>query len=342
MGSNARPDKTLGVAVIGLGVGEQHAHAFAAEPGCAVRWLIDQDIDKAAEVQGRVGCGSVGASLDDVLGDDTVDIVSIATFDHMHAEQVIASLQAGKHVFVEKPLCRTEAELGNIIAAWSAAGKPHLASNLVLREAELYCWLAAQIKAGALGRVYAIDGDYLYGRLHKITEGWRGDVPNYSVIEGGGIHLIDLMIMLTGERPATVSCLGNRIGTEGTAFRYDDYMAASYTFPSGVIGRITANFASVHRHHHVLRVFGTEATFIYDDQGPRLHRTRDEQARAEPLSFNPLPTSKGILIPGFVRAIREGGDSRGAALREFDLIRVIAATEHAHQSSTQLNIEYTP
>ncbi|MDP4797130.1 MAG: hypothetical protein NWR87_09485, partial [Rhodospirillales bacterium] len=69
---------------------------------------------------------------------------------------------------------------------------------------------------------------------------------------------------------------------------------------------------------------------------------RDEQARAEPLSFNPLPTSKGILIPGFVRAIREGGDSRGAALREFDLIRVIAATEHAHQSSTQLNIEYTP
>lgn len=332
----------LGVAVIGLGVGEQHAHAFAAEPGCTVRWLVDTDKVKAASVAKRIGSGAIADTLDDVLDDKAVDIISIATFDHQHADQVVACLNAGKHVFVEKPLCRTEPELAAIVTAWEAAGKPHLRSNLVLREAEMYRWLADEIKAGALGRVYAIDGDYLYGRLDKITEGWRGTVPDYSVIEGGGIHMIDLMVMLSGERPKTVSCVGNRIGTEDTVFRYDDFMAASYTFPSGLIGRITANFACVHRHHHVLRIFGTEATFIYDDAGPRLHLTRDEDQRAAPIDMNPLASSKGVLIPGFVHAIREGHNASAAALREFDLIRIIAATDRAHLGKTPQDIEYTP
>ncbi len=334
--------KPLGVAVIGLGVGEQHAHAFAAEADCAIRWLVDTDQEKAASVAQRIGSGAIADTLDAVLGDKDVDIISIATFDHQHADQVVACLNAGKHVFVEKPLCRTEIELAAITTAWEAAGKLHLRSNLVLREAEMYRWLADEIKAGAFGRIYAIDGDYLYGRLDKITEGWRGTVPDYSVIEGGGIHMIDLMVMLSGERPNTVSCIGNRIGTENTAFRYDDFMAASYTFPSGLIGRITANFACVHRHHHVLRVFGTEATFIYDDAGPRLHLTRDEDKRAAPLDLNPLASSKGVLIPGFVNAIREGHNASAAAGREFDLIRIIAATDRAHLGKTPQDIEYTP
>ncbi|MEX0692950.1 MAG: Gfo/Idh/MocA family oxidoreductase [Rhodospirillales bacterium] len=342
MAANPPSAIPLGVAVIGLGVGEQHAHAFAADPGCALRWLVDTDREKAEQVAGRVGSGAVATSLDEVLGDKDVHIVSIATFDHLHADQVVACLNAGKHVFVEKPLCRTEPELAAIITAWKAAERPHLRSNLVLREAEMYRWLAEEIQAGAFGRIYAIDGDYLYGRLDKITEGWRGEVPDYSVIEGGGIHMIDLMVMLSGERPDTVSCIGNRIGTEDTAFRYDDFMAASYTFPSGLIGRITANFACVHRHHHVLRVFGTEATFIYDDAGPRLHLTRDEDQRAAPIDMNPLASSKGALIPGFVQAIRDGQGPGTAAIREFDLIRIIAATDRAHQTQTPQDIEYTP
>ena len=342
MTANPEAEKNLGVAIIGLGVGEQHAHAYAAEPDCAIRWLVDTDKKKAVNVANRIGSGEIADTLDDVLDDKAVDIVSIATFDHQHADQVVACLNAGKHVFVEKPLCRTEPELAAIIAAWETAGKQHLRSNLVLREAEMYRWLADEIKAGALGRIYAIDGDYLYGRLDKITEGWRGAVPDYSVIEGGGIHMIDLMVMLSGERPNTVSCIGNRIGTRDTAFRYDDFMAASYTFPSGLIGRITANFACVHRHHHVLRVFGTEATFIYDDAGPRLHLTCDEDRRAAPIDINPLASSKGVLIPGFAHAIREGHNASAAALREFDLIRIIAATDRAHQAQTPQDIEYTP
>ncbi|WNJ99118.1 Gfo/Idh/MocA family oxidoreductase [Thalassospiraceae bacterium LMO-JJ14] len=330
----------MGVAVLGLGVGEQHAVAFNADPRTEIRWLIDLDKARASDVQSRIGAGQTTSALNTALDDPAVDIVSIASFDHMHTGQVLQCLEAGKHVFVEKPLCRTADELSSIIKAWQAAGQPNLASNLVLRDADLYRWLASEIAAGNLGRIYAIDGDYLYGRLEKITEGWRKDVPDYSVIEGGGIHLIDLMLMLSGERPTSVNCIGNRIASDGTGFNYDDFMAATYTFPSGLIGRITANFGCVHRHHHVLRVFGTEATFIYDDAGPRLHKTCEENRRAEPVVQNPLPASKGALIPAFIDAIESGADPAPQAYREFDLIRAVAATDTAHANHATQNIEY--
>ena len=330
----------LGVAVVGLGVGEQHALAFEADPRTKLRWLIDMDESVADAVQGRIGDGETATDLQAALDDPAVDIVSIATFDHMHADEVVKCLNAGKHVFVEKPLARTATELDAIIKAWNAANRPHIVSNLVLRDAELYRWLAYEVQSGNMGRIYAIDGDYLYGRMHKITEGWRKDVPDYSAMEGGGIHLIDLMLMLAGERPTDVHCIGNRIATEGTEFNYDDYMAATYRFPSGMIGRITANFGCVHRHHHVLRVFGTEATFIYDDAGPRLHLTRDEDKKAALLSHEPLPASKGALIPAFIDDIVSGADPAATAMREFDLIRVIAETDAAHAKNTTLTIEY--
>jgi len=331
----------LGVAVIGLGVGEQHALTFANDPRCAVKWLIDHDESKASDVRGRVGTGEIATSLDIALNDPDVHIISIASFDHMHADQVLACLDANRHVFVEKPLCRTANELADIMATWDEAERPHLTSNLVLRDAELYRWLGDEIASGRMGKVYAIDGDYLYGRMHKITEGWRKDVPDYSVIEGGGIHLLDLMLSLTGEKPNSVVCQGNNIASAESDFQYDDFMAATYTFPSGIIGRLTANFACVHRHHHVLRVFGTKATFIYDDAGPRIHRTRDETAEAEPLDLNPLASSKGALIPAFVDAIVANKDPSPAAQREFDLIRAIIATDKSHASKSTEKIEYT-
>ncbi|PIW29036.1 MAG: dehydrogenase [Rhodospirillales bacterium CG15_BIG_FIL_POST_REV_8_21_14_020_66_15] len=320
---------TLGVAVIGLGVGEQHARAFAAAPGCRVTWLYDLDAAKAERVARDLGQGRVAESFDQILADPAVDIVSIATFDHLHFDEVCRALDAGKHVFVEKPLCRTESEASEIAAHWAKAGNLHLRSNLVLRAAPVYVWLRKAIQAGDLGQVYAFDGDYLYGRIHKITAGWRKDVPDYSVMEGGGIHIIDLMLRLMDETPETVATVGAKIATRGTDFRYDDFMATTFAFPSGAIGRITANFGCVHPHHHVIRVFGTQATFIYDDQGPRLFRDRRDGAKAEKLDLAPLPAGKGVLIPDFIQAIRTGVDPSPAAEGEFALIRVLAAADTA-------------
>jgi predicted dehydrogenase len=268
-----------------------------------------------------------------------VHVLSIASYDDAHFAQARAALVARKHVFVEKPLCRSPEELRALRRAWEASGPVHLVSNLVLRAAPLYRWLRDAIHGGTLGEIYAIDGDYLYGRIHKITGGWRKDVDNYSVMQGGGVHLVDLMLWLTGQRPTTVAAAGNRICTEGTAFRYNDYLTATFQFPSGLVGRITANFGCVHRHQHVLRVFGTRGTFIYDDEGPRLHEGGEPGWVARRLELAPLPGSKGDLIPAFVSAIHDGIDPAPAAQQEFDVISACIAADQAALTGTFIKIE---
>lgn len=329
----------LGVAVVGLGVGAAHARAYAAE-GCALHWLYDLDRARAEALAAELGQGAAADSYEQVLADPRVQIVSIASFDDAHFEQVRAALLAGKHVFVEKPLCRSEAELRELSAIVRDRPELRLSSNLVLRGAPLYRWLRDQRVAGALGRVYAFDGDYLYGRLHKITDGWRRDVVDYSVMLGGGVHLVDLMLWITGERPASVRSIGNRISTEGTDFRYLDFAAATFRFPSGLVGRITANFGSVHRHQHVVRVFGTRATVLYDDAGPRIHESRDPAVPVRPLDLVALPESKGVLVPGFVRSVLHPRDTDATIQHEFDLISVCAAADRSLSTDEEIDITY--
>ncbi len=331
----------VGVAVIGLGVGEQHARAYLALGRCQVRWLYDLDSSKAQSLSEGLGAGAVATSLEQILEDRDVQIVSIASYDDAHYAHVLAALEAGKHVFVEKPLCRTADELRMIKQAWARhGGRLKLASNLVLRAAPIYRWLKERIQAGDFGEVYAFDGDYLYGRLQKITEGWRKNVEHYSVIEGGGIHLIDLMLWLTGERPKTVSAMGNRICTQDTAFRYDDFVAATMQADSGMVARITANFGSVHRHQHVLRVFGTCATFIYDDAGARYHLTRDPAVTASPVTLPALPVSKGDLIPAFVSAVMNDTHIDADIQSFFDGISLCIACDNALANHSIEEVKY--
>jgi predicted dehydrogenase len=332
--------RPLGVAVVGLGIGEQHARAFAAQRGCQVRWLCDLDRARAEKLVGAFPGAAVAGSFEELLGRPEVDVVSIASFDDAHAAQVSAALAAGKHVFVEKPLCRTPEELRRIKEGWLASGGRMLGCNLVLRTAPLYLWLRDAMARGELGEIFSFDGDYLYGRLHKITEGWRSTVEDYSVMLGGGIHLIDLLLWLTGRRPVAVSASGSRIGSVGTAFRYNDFCAATLRFEGGLVARITANFGCVHRHQHALRVFGTSGTFLYDDSGARLHRSRDPGDEPQRLEHSPLPRTKGDLVPGFVEAIESGRDLRADVQQVCDGVSVAMACDRAMASGNWETVDY--
>lgn len=332
--------KRLGVAVIGLGIGEKHLRAYHADHRCQVRWVLDHNRDKAKVLAEETGAG-VGVDFEKVLADKHVQIVSIASFDDDHAHQVIQALNAGKHVFVEKPLCQTMGQLQEVQQVWSRHnGKLKLASNLILRAAPVYQWLKEKLLAGEFGQIYSFDGEYLYGRIHKITEGWRNAVENYSVIEGGGVHLIDLMLWLTGERPRAVVSMGNRISTEGTRFRYNDFVASTLQMESGLISRIVANFASVHPHQHVVRMFGTKGTFIYDDMGARVRWTRDEDAKATDLNMPTLPADKGDLIPAFVSAVLNDEDIREQTQAAFDGLSISTACDRALQTNELEAINY--
>lgn len=332
--TRARP---LGVGVVGLGVGEAHARTYAALPACELRWLYDLDPSRAGRLVGALGCGRPAATFEQILEDPLVDLVSIASYDDAHFGQVVAALERGKHVFVEKPMCRTLGELRIVKDAWRRSTR-HLGSNLILRAAPLYRWLRGAIEAGELGEVYAIDGDYLYGRLHKITDEWRKDVPDYSVMQGGGVHLVDLLLWLTGQRPARVSASGTAVATRGTAFQYRDFVAATFEFPSGLVGRVTANFGCVHRHQHVLRVFGTRATFIHDDCGARLHDSREPSAPTRLMALDALAASKGDLIPAFVEGI-VAGVAPEAGL-DFDVLASCAAADRAADAGAVMEVTY--
>jgi len=287
--------------VLGLGVGEQHALAYQADQRCRLVGLCDSDADKLAEVGGRFPQIRLFENWSALMEDGAINVVSIASFDSDHASQIIDALGRGIHVFVEKPLCQTSDELAAIRFAVQASGKV-LHTNLVLRMAPSFIWLRDAIAAGHLGTVFAFDGDYLYGRIHKIVSGWRSEIPFYSVIQGGGVHLIDLMQWCLGEIPASVHAVGNKICSKDSQFRFPDFVAATFCFPSGIIGRISANFGCVHRHQHVVRVFGTKGTFISDQFGPRFINLRDgEMSMLGNLSC--LPPGKGVLIPLFLDAI---------------------------------------
>jgi predicted dehydrogenase len=331
--------RLLNAAVVGLGVGEQHARAYLADPRAQLRWLHDLDGERTGQVLARLGQGKPAESFAQILADPALDLVSLATYDNLHAAEVVAALEAGKHVFCEKPLCETPRELADIRQALSRHAGCKLACNLVLRAAPLYVWLRAAIRDGELGEIYAIDADYLYGRVHKITEGWRGEIQDYSVFTGGGIHMLDLVMWLTGQRPGEVSAVGNQIVTRGTRFQHPDYVAATYRFPSGLVARVTANFGCVHRHQHVLRVFGTRATFIYDDAGARLHEQRDPGGPPRIPPQAPLPASKGDLIPGFLTQIL--ADQAGDTQHEFDLMSACLAGDAALAAKQTLAIEYS-
>lgn len=332
---------TLGVAVIGAGIGEQHVRSYLANEHCQLRWVYDLDPARSQRLIAQWGQGAVASGLEQVLQDPEVQVVSIASYDDAHFEQTLAALGAGKHLFVEKPLCRSMGELKAIQAAWQAGGGSlHLASNLLLRRAPAYRWLKQAIETGALGEIYAFDGDYLYGRIEKITSGWRKEVENYSVILGGGVHLVDLMLWLTRQKPVSVTTVGNRLCTQATAFRYHDYMAATFQFPSGMAGRVTANFGCVQPHQHVVRLFGTKATFLLDDQGPRLYTDRDPRVLARPLDLSALPVSEGDLIPDFIQAIIEEADTKAQTQHEFNLISACVAADRAVATASSVPIEY--
>lgn len=331
----------LKVAVIGLGVGEQHAAAFQALTECSVVAVCDTSEEKLQAVGAKFPTARLLREAGDIFQDPEIDIVSVASYDDAHFSHVIQALEAGKHVFVEKPLCQTSDQLLSIKNAWARhQGRVKLASNLVLRAAPVFRWLRDQVAEGKMGEVYSFDGDYLYGRLHKITEGWRKNVRDYSVMEGGGIHLIDLLLWICGERPETVTASGNRICTRGTAFRYNDYVTTTLECPSGMLGRITANFGCVHPHQHVLRVFGTKATFIHDDAGPRMQAARDPAPPAAPVALAALPPTKGALIPNFVSAIVRDEDTTADTQSVFDGISLCLACDKALQSHACEKVHY--
>lgn len=325
-------------AVVGLGIGNQHALAILDNPDCELKYLCDFDAEKVERFKKEYSNPNIkNVTLEELLKKDEIHMISLASFDDHHYQQVIDVLNSNKHVFVEKPLCQTWDQLISLHEVFK--NKPcGLMSNLVLRTSELFKHIHNMVLADELGEIFYFEGDYLYGRLDKITQGWRKDVNNYSVMEGGGIHMIDLMVNLSGQKPSHVSSISSKIATQGTEFRYHDFHTSIFHFSSGMVGKVTANFGCMHPHQHVVKIYGTKGTFIYDDQGARLFTERFDGAKSQIIPKKAKPEKKGLLIHEFVQNIKDGNFS--SAQKEFDLMSVVIASDKALKDEQKIEVKY--
>jgi predicted dehydrogenase len=266
----------LNVGVIGLGVGAKHAHALHFNKNVNLVSLCDFD-NKKINLYKKIykNCNFTNNS-DDIFKNPNIDIVSIASYDNFHAKHILQAIKYNKHFFVEKPFCLNINELKKICSSLKKNKKITFSSNLVLRNNPSFIDLKKKIKTKVTGDIYYCEGDYNYGRINKILYGWRGQIPFYSVVLGGAIHLIDLIIWLSNKKVRSVIAEGNKISTKNTKFKNYDLVSTLLKFEDGMISKVTSNFASVTPHHHILSVYGTRSTFFYNNKEIKSYKSRDD------------------------------------------------------------------
>ena len=326
--------------VIGLGVGERHILGYQADTRCAVAKICDADIRKLAEVGRRFEGVQAVSDPNEILSDPCVDVVSIASYDQCHCEQVVEAIQSGKHVFVEKPLCLTRHELEKISEALSSHPDVRLSSNFILRKVNRFVDLRRRIRSGDFGDVYYLDGDYDYGRLSKILTGWRSNASEYSVMHGGGTHLIDLICWLIDEKPVEVHGYGNKIVTRGARFTPNDFSVALLKFRSGIVAKISANFGSVTPHHHKLCVYGSECTFEQTHLGAHFLTSRERQGRIEQLSDLYPGVEKGDMLSSFIDSILDVGLPAVSCQDVLDVMSISLAIEDSIREGKVQKVVY--
>ncbi len=178
------PAERLGVAVVGVrGRGGSHIGAFAGRKDAEILYICDPDSEignrRASEVGKRQG-GKVPQFVEDirkVLEDDRVDIVTIATPNHWHALAAIWAIQAGKDVYVEKPVSHNVSEGRRIVEAARKYGRicqtgTQSRSNPGMQEVIQY------VRSGKLGSVNVARG-LCYKRRGSIGDRSTYEVPSH-------------------------------------------------------------------------------------------------------------------------------------------------------------------
>lgn len=293
----------LKAGVIGFGVGEQHILGLK-NSGVDVVAICDKNDSKMVEASKKYPECKIYRNANSVINSSEIDIVSIASFDQDHYKHVVNSILSGKHVFCEKPLCMNETELKGIRNALNKRPNIKLSTNTILRMSRRFKDAYKKIISKSFGKIYSIEGDYNYGRIEKITNGWRTKVKNYSVILGGGIHLVDLLIWFVNSPIVEVYAMGNKICTEKTSFDYNDMVISIVKFENGVVGKISANFGCVHPHFHKVVVYGTKATFVNEIHNAYFFNSRNPEVSPKILKSDYPGLQKGDLIPSFINSIK--------------------------------------
>ena len=335
--------KTLGVGVIGLGVGEHHLKTYFENSHCKVIWACDLSLDKLNQFSALYPDVQFTTNADDVLSDTRVKLVSIASFDNYHCEQIVRAIETGKHVFAEKPLCLTHTELVRIQEALGTNPDVRLSANMVLRACPRFKRVAKAIKLGEFGEIIFAEADYLWGRREKLINGWRNEVSAYSIILGAAVHMVDLIVWMLGEKPIEVVAYGNNIATKGSSFKPDSFAVMLLQFQNGFVAKVTGNGVCVHPHFHGLKLYGTEKTVVHDLRGGMLINSPGDTLDniSELTGAYPAREFRAEILISFIDSIVGNRDQPIVTEQEiFDVMNICLSAQESSKGMGRQKIRY--
>ena len=214
--------------------------AVADLPDVAVHVVADQD-PEAAALLAKAYDARVAGSWQEVLDDPTVDVVVVATPPASHAEIAREALWCGKHVFCEKPLATTSADLDALVAT-ATAGDRVLVVDHVLRYNPLLA-AVARLQAELLGapQRFLFENDASDEDLHDTHWFWDQDASGGIFVEHG-VHFFDAAAMLLGREASAVQATAAR-RTTGQV----DLVSATVHHGEDVLATHTHSFTHAHR-----------------------------------------------------------------------------------------------
>lgn len=246
--------------------------------------IVDPD-PKAAEAA-AAALGARAASFEDVLADPKVDGVSIASPAEMHFGHAMAALEAGKHVYVEKPLALDVAEAERLHAVAQSRGLTLMVGHL-LQYHPVYVKLRAMVEAGELGRL-----QYVYSNRLSLGKFRREE----NVLWSFAPHDISMVLGLFGSEPSHVTAQGTVAYTPGIA----DMVTMQMHFPGGGSGHVQVSWMHPFKEQRLV-VIGDKAMAVFEDSQPdwdqklKLYRHRIDVAGAVPVPEK--ADAEAVLVP---------------------------------------------
>lgn len=233
-GARAPLPKTLGVALVGAGNLARWVHLpnLKKVAGTNLRAVFSANGPRGKSYALRFGAAYCCSEYDEVLNDPKVDVVLIVSRNVQHARQTLAALQAGKHVFLEKPMALTVDECRQLHRATAETGK-RLTVGFNRRFSPTYLGLKTQLVCRNGPAVLnirvnspGISGDY-----------WMADPAAGGAILGEACHFVDLAYWLLDSEPVSVCAFSLPTGKKAPIG--ENNLVASFRFADDSIANLT-------------------------------------------------------------------------------------------------------
>ena len=325
----------IGIGIWGAGwVSGGHASAYKSTPGCAIVAVGSRRRESAARLarDQSLDC-RIYDDYGEFLSDPDLDAVSICTPHALHPRNAIEGAEAGKHLFIEKPVALSLGELSATIDAVQRAGVV-TAVGFVTRGTPLARRLREVVASGAIGEIYMIGADYWHARrgrphYYKTTE----EAGSAYMI--GGVHAVDAARFITQLDITAVCSTSTQIPSaaeEGYAIDCADSLLVKYS--NGAIGRVSAAV-----HGHMPYQFNID---ILGDKGAIRNNRLFTKDSAEGQGFEVLPEegpesgdvldhAYPFLMSHFVDCIRRGEETEVSLSNAVNTHQVGYASEISKQ-----------